>query len=136
MNPRNSGEIQDPDGTGTVGNPACGDVMTIQIKVQQDVLKDIKFKTFGCVAAIATSSTITEMAMGKTLEDGYKITRQDVATSLDGLPAAKIHCSNLASDALRVAINDYLKKHGRKPLGNDGEHGEGCTTTKEAIHHE
>jgi len=120
-NPRNAGEIPEPDGTGTVGNPACGDLMTIQIKVQDDIIKDIKFKTFGCAAAIATSSMITEMAIGKTLAEAYKITRQDVADSLDGLPPAKMHCSNLASDALRIAIDDYLKNHDRKPLGSDGD---------------
>jgi nitrogen fixation NifU-like protein len=109
-NPRNIGEIENPDGVGVVGNPVCGDVMNIQIKVENNVLTDIKFKTFGCAAAIATSSMITELALGKTIEEALKITRNDVAESLDGLPAQKLHCSNLAADALHEAIKDYLKK--------------------------
>jgi nitrogen fixation protein NifU and related proteins len=133
-NPRNSGEIPDADGEGTVGNPTCGDLMTIQIKVQGDIIKDIKFKTFGCAAAIATSSMITEMAIGKTLADAYKITRQDVADSLGGLPAVKMHCSNLASDALRVAIDDHLKKHGRKPLGPEAGDADKCETHEDIDH--
>jgi nitrogen fixation NifU-like protein len=109
-NPRNVGEIPDADGVGTVGNPVCGDLMTIYIKVKDDKLLDVKFKTFGCGAAIATSSIITELAKGKTLEEGLKITRSDVANSLDGLPPVKMHCSNLSADALHAAIKDYLKK--------------------------
>jgi nitrogen fixation NifU-like protein len=104
------GEISDPDGVGTVGNVVCGDMMTIYIKVKDDRLKDIKFKTFGCGAAIATSSMITELAKGKTLEEGLKITRADVADSLGGLPPVKMHCSNLAADALHAAIQDYYKR--------------------------
>jgi nitrogen fixation NifU-like protein len=110
-NPRNMGEIPDADGVGTVGNPVCGDLMTIYIKVKQDRLQDIKFKTFGCGSAIATSSMITELAKGKTLEEGLKISRVDVADSLGGLPAVKMHCSNLAADALHAAIEDYYKRH-------------------------
>ncbi|MGQ9543903.1 MAG: Fe-S cluster assembly scaffold protein NifU [Candidatus Bathyarchaeia archaeon] len=109
-NPRNMGEIQDADGVGTVGNPVCGDMMTIYIKVKDDRISDVKFKTFGCGAAIATSSMITELAKGKTLQEGLKITRSDVAESLGGLPPVKMHCSNLAADALHAAIQDYLKK--------------------------
>lgn len=109
-NPRNMGEIKDADGVGTVGNPVCGDMMTIYIKVGNNRLEDIKFKTFGCGAAIATSSMITELAKGKTLEEALKITRKDVADALDGLPTVKMHCSNLASDALKAAIEDYYKK--------------------------
>ncbi|MCX6659974.1 MAG: Fe-S cluster assembly scaffold protein NifU [Candidatus Bathyarchaeota archaeon] len=109
-NPRNVGEIPEADGVGTVGNPVCGDLMTIYIKVKDDRIVDLKFKTFGCGAAIATSSMITELAKGKTLEEGMKITRGDVAESLGGLPPIKMHCSNLAADALHEAINDYLKK--------------------------
>jgi len=109
-NPRNMGEIPDADGVGTVGNPVCGDVMTVYIKVEDNRLEDIKFKTFGCGAAIATSSMVTELARGKTLEEGLKITRGDVAESLGGLPTQKMHCSNLAADALHAAINDHLKK--------------------------
>jgi len=111
-NPRNMGEIPDADGVGTVGNPVCGDLMTIYIKVNGDRLEDIKFKTFGCGAAIATSSMITELAKGKTLEDAMKISRGDVADNLGGLPPIKMHCSNLAADGLHAAIQDYLKKKG------------------------
>jgi nitrogen fixation NifU-like protein len=111
-NPRNMGEIPDADGIGTVGNPVCGDMMTIYIKVKDDRLSDIKFKTFGCGAAIATSSMITELARGKTLKEALEITRKDVADSLDGLPSIKMHCSNLAADGLHAAIEDYLKKKG------------------------
>jgi len=109
-NPRNMGEIPDADGVGTVGNPVCGDLMTIYIKVKDNTIEDIKFKTFGCGAAIATSSMITELAKGKTLEEAMKITRGDVADSLGGLPPIKMHCSNLAADGLHAAIQDYLKK--------------------------
>ncbi len=113
-NPRNVGEILNADGTGTVGNPVCGDMMTIYIKVKDDRISDIKFKTFGCGAAVATSSMITELAKGKTLSEAAKITREDVAGSLGGLPPVKMHCSNLAADALREAIKDYQKKKGGK----------------------
>jgi len=109
-NPRNMGEIPDADGVGTVGNPICGDLMTIYIKVKDNVIEDIKFKTFGCGAAIATSSMITELAKGKTLDEAMKITRGDVADSLGGLPPIKMHCSNLAADGLHAAIQDYLKR--------------------------
>jgi len=110
-NPRSMGEIKDADGVGTVGNPVCGDMMTIYIKVKDNRLEDIKFKTFGCGAAIATSSMLTELAKGKTLEEALKITRANVADALDGLPPIKMHCSNLAADALHAAIKDYYKKH-------------------------
>ncbi|MCX9026086.1 MAG: Fe-S cluster assembly scaffold protein NifU [Candidatus Methanoperedens sp.] len=109
-NPRNVGEIKDADGIGKVGNPVCGDVMWIYIKVKDNRLEDIKFKTFGCGAAIATSSMITELAKGKTLEEALKISRGDVADALDGLPVIKLHCSNLAADGLHAAIKDYLNK--------------------------
>lgn len=109
-NPRNMGEIPDADGIGTVGNPVCGDMMTIYIKVSDDRIEDIKFKTFGCGAAVATSSMVTELAKGKTLEEALKITRKDVADALEGLPPVKMHCSNLAADALKAAIEDYYKK--------------------------
>jgi nitrogen fixation NifU-like protein len=109
-NPQNVGEIPDADGVGTVGNPVCGDLMTIYIKVKDDKIEDIKFKTFGCGAAIATSSMITQMARGKTIEEALKITRNDVASELEGLPPQKMHCSNLAADALKAAIEDYRKK--------------------------
>jgi len=113
-NPRNVGEIPDADGIGKVGNPQCGDVMWLYIKVKDNIVTDIKFKTFGCGAAIATSSMITELARGKTLEEAKKISRQDVAESLDGLPPQKMHCSNLAADALREAIKDYEAKQSAK----------------------
>ena len=113
--PRNVGEIPDADGIGKVGNPQCGDVMWLYIKVKDGILTDIKFKTFGCGAAIATSSMITELAKGKTIEEAKRISRQDVADSLEGLPPAKMHCSNLAADALREAIKDYETKKAAKP---------------------
>lgn len=116
-NPRNMGEIPDPDGVGTVGNPVCGDLMTIYIKVRDNKIADIKFKTFGCGAAIATSSMTTELAKGKSLEEALKITRADVAASLDGLPPVKMHCSNLAADALHAAIKDYREKNEAKTYG-------------------
>ena len=114
-NPRNVGEIEDADGVGEVGNPVCGDMMTIYIKVDDGKLTDIKFKTFGCGAAIATSSMITEMAMGMTIDKALEITRDSVADALDGLPPVKLHCSNLAADGLHAAIEDYLSK---KESGN------------------
>jgi len=110
VNPRNVGEIKQPDGYGKVGNPVCGDVMEIFIKVKDDIIEDIKFKTFGCGSAIATSSMVTELAKGKHVDEALKITRQDVADELDGLPSQKMHCSNLAADALKAAIEDYKKK--------------------------
>jgi len=111
-NPRNVGEIEDPDGVGTVGNPVCGDVMSIYIKVNDDKIADIKFRTFGCGAAIATTSMTTELAKGKTLDEAMEITRKEVAEKLGGLPPVKMHCSNLATDALHEAIEDYRKKKG------------------------
>ncbi len=113
-NPRNMGEIPDADGVGTVGNPVCGDMMTIYIKVKDNRIADIKFKTFGCGAAIATSSMTTELAKGKTLDEALKLTREDVAQNLEGLPPVKMHCSNLAADALHAAIKNYLEKGGKK----------------------
>ena len=98
---------------GLVGNIVCGDLMQIQIKVKDGILTDVKFKTFGCGAAIATSSMVTDLAIGKTIEEALKITRNDVAENLEGLPPVKMHCSNLAADALHAAIEDYLKKEGR-----------------------
>jgi nitrogen fixation NifU-like protein len=114
MNPRNVGEIEDADGIGEVGNPVCGDMMTFYIKVDNNHLSDVKFKTFGCGAAIAVSSIVSEMAMGKTLEEARKITPALVAKELEGLPKNKYHCSNLGAQALNKAIDDYLKKQGKK----------------------
>jgi len=110
MNPRNVGEIEDADGIGEVGNPICGDMMAFYIKVKDNRLENIKFKTFGCGAAIAVSSMVSEMAMGKTLDEAMKITPQSVADELEGLPKQKFHCSNLGAQALHKAIEDYLKK--------------------------
>lgn len=109
--PRNMGEISNADGVGTVGNPVCGDLMTMYIKVKDDRIKDVRFKTYGCGAAIATSSMTTELAKGKTLDEAMKITRASVADSLGGLPKVKMHCSNLAADALHAAIEDYRQKN-------------------------
>ena len=111
-NPRNVGEIENADGVGRVGNPVCGDLMWIYLKIAknekgEEVIEDIKFKTFGCGSAVSTSSMITEMAKGMTLDEAYKITRQNVANELDGLPPIKMHCSNLAADALKAAIDNY-----------------------------
>ncbi len=113
-NPRNVGELENPSGTGMVGNPACGDIMKLTIKVENDKITDVKFKTFGCGAAIATSSMVTELVKGKDLTEAEKISNATVAEALDGLPPVKMHCSNLAADALHSAIEDYRKKHGAK----------------------
>lgn len=110
-NPRNVGEIEEPDGVGQVGNPVCGDIMKMYIKVTDGRIEDIRFKTFGCGAAIATSSMITELAKGKTIEEALEIGNRTVAEALGGLPPTKMHCSNLAADALHKAIQDYLNKH-------------------------
>ncbi len=112
--PRNVGEIANPDGVGEVGNPVCGDMMNVFIRVKDNRIDDIKFKTFGCGAAIAVSSMITEMAKGKTLEDAMKITNMDVAEALGGLPQNKLHCSNLGADALHSAIKNYLDRKAGK----------------------
>jgi len=120
QHPRNVGEIKNPDGVGKVGNPICGDIMEIYIKVKANRIDDIKFRTFGCAAAIATSSTITELAKGKTLEEALKLTRNDVAYELEGLPPIKMHCSNLAADGLHKAIESYLKKS-HKGEGDGGK---------------
>jgi nitrogen fixation NifU-like protein len=109
-NPRNVGEMENPDGVGEVGNPVCGDMMTIYIRVKDDRIDDIKFQTLGCGAAIASTSMLTEMAKGKTLAEALEITKQDIADALGGLPAQKVHCSLLASDGLKAAIEDYRAK--------------------------
>jgi len=109
-NPRNVGEIDDADGVGEVGNASCGDIMKIYLKVKDDVIEDVKFQTFGCGSAIATSSMVTEMVMGKTLEEAENVTNKAVAEALDGLPPTKMHCSNLAADALHDAIKNYREK--------------------------
>lgn len=109
-NPRNVGEIKDASGVGEVGNPVCGDMMTFYVKIEDNIVKDVKFKTFGCGAAIAVSSIVTEMAIGKTIDEALKITKAMVAQELDGLPPNKMHCSNLGADALHKAIENYLNK--------------------------
>ena len=110
-NPRNVGEIPDANGVGTVGNAKCGDIMKMYLKVENDVIVDVKFKTFGCGAAIATSSMATEMVKGKTLEEALKLTNKAVAEALDGLPPVKMHCSLLAEEAIHAAVEDYMKNH-------------------------
>jgi nitrogen fixation NifU-like protein len=122
-NPRNVGEIPDADGIGEVGNPVCGDMMNVYIKVADDKIADIKFKTFGCGAAIAVSSMLTELAKGRTLDEAMKITNKDVATALGGLPQNKLHCSNLGADALHSAIKNYMdRKSGKiKDVAKDRE---------------
>jgi len=113
-NPKNVGEIEDADGVGQVGNATCGDIMKIYIKVKDNIIEDIKFKTFGCGAAIATSSKATELVKGKTIEEAEKLTNKVVADALGGLPGPKMHCSNLAADALHKAIEDYKSKQAKK----------------------
>lgn len=113
-NPRNVGEVDEADGTGTVGNPECGDIMKLTIKVEDDKITDVKFKTFGCGAAIATSSMVTELVKGINLKEADDVSNATVAEALDGLPPVKMHCSNLAADALHAAIEDYKKKSEEK----------------------
>jgi len=112
-NPRNVGEITDADGVGEVGNSKCGDIMKIYLQIEDNIIKDVKFKTFGCGAAIATSSIATEMIKGKTVEEALELTNKAVIEALDGLPPAKIHCSVLAEEAVKAAIEDYMKKQGK-----------------------
>ena len=114
-NPRNTGVIDNADGVGEVGNPVCGDMMTFYIKVKDGRLEDVKFQTFGCVAAIAVSSMVSEMALGQKLEEAQKITNQQVAETLGGLPQNKLHCSNLGAEALALAIKNYLEKRQEDP---------------------
>jgi nitrogen fixation NifU-like protein len=111
MNPRNVGEIESADGIGEVGNPACGDMMRLYLKIDEGKVVDAKFRTFGCGAAIASSSMLTEMIKGKTVDEARAITNQHVADALDGLPAVKIHCSVMAEQAVKSALDDYVKKH-------------------------
>ncbi len=113
-NPRNVGEMENPDGVGHVGNPVCGDIMELYIKVKDNIITDAKFKTFGCGAAIATSSMVTELVKGKSIEEALKVSNRAVAEALGGLPPIKMHCSVLAEEALRSAIEDYQKKSGAK----------------------
>jgi len=110
QNPRNVGKIEDADGVGVVGNPVCGDMMMITIKIRDDRIEDIKFKTFGCGAAIATTSMVTELVKGKTIEEALQVTNRDVAEALDGLPPIKMHCSLLAEEAIKAAVEDYRER--------------------------
>ncbi|MDD5044087.1 MAG: Fe-S cluster assembly scaffold protein NifU [Candidatus Omnitrophica bacterium] len=125
LHPRNVGEIPDASGIGNVGNPICGDVMRMYIKIQSNVIVDAKFKTFGCGAAISTSSMVTEMVKGKTIEDALKISNKAVAEALGGLPPIKMHCSVLAEEALRAALRDYYQRAGLdapEELKNEPKH--------------
>ncbi|WP_283674102.1 Fe-S cluster assembly scaffold protein NifU [Butyricicoccus sp. Marseille-Q5471] len=135
-NPRNVGEIADANGVGEVGNAKCGDIMKIYLQISDDgIIEDVKFKTFGCGAAIATSSMATEMVKGKTIEEALKLTNKAVAEALDGLPPVKMHCSVLAEEALRSAIADYYKRMGKDPtdiLGCDMD----CASCHAHDHHE
>lgn len=114
LHPKNSGRIDEADGIGQVGNPVCGDVMKIYLKIKDDRIEDIKFETFGCAAAIATSSIVTELVKGKTLDEAERVTNKDVAEALGGLPPQKVHCSLLAEEGIRAAIEDYRKRKGLK----------------------
>ena len=128
-NPRNVGEIPDASGIGTVGNPVCGDVMKMYLKIENEIITDVKFKTFGCGAAVATSSMVTEMVKGKPIAEALKITNKAVAEALGGLPAIKMHCSVLAEEALRSALKDYYKKQDKDAPFEDKAHtheGETC----------
>ena len=120
MNPRNVGEIENPDGQGTYGSPVCGDMMQIQIKVENDVITDAKFKTFGCGSAIASSSMATEMIIGKTIDEALEISNKQIIDELVGLPPVKVHCSVLADHAIKCAIYDYAEKNGKTYAGLEG----------------
>ena len=125
-NPRNVGEIENADGIGEAGNPKCGDIMKIYLKVRDSVIEDVKFKTFGCASAIASSSMATELIKGKTVDEAWGLTNSAVAEALDGLPPIKMHCSVLAEEAIHLAINDYRTKHGMDPIpmkDYDHDHG-------------
>ncbi len=123
-NPRNVGEIQDADGVGVVGNPKCGDIMKMYLKIKGERIEDVKFKTFGCGAAVATSSMATELVKGKTIAEALEITNKTVAEALDGLPPIKMHCSNLAEKAIKAAIDDYRRKNDQN--GNIGDRNATC----------
>lgn len=120
MNPRNVGELDNPDGQGTYGSPVCGDMMQIQIKVENDVITDAKFKTFGCGSAIASSSMATEMIIGKTIDEALAVTNKEIIDELGGLPPVKVHCSVLADHAIKCAIYDYAQKNGKTYAGLEG----------------
>jgi len=130
-NPRNVGELEDANAVGQVGNPKCGDIMKMYMKIENDVITDVKFKTFGCGAAIATSSMATEMVKGKTIEEALQLTNKAVAEALDGLPPQKLHCSVLAEEAIRATIADYYRRQGIDP-----EPIVGCNVDCDACHRE
>jgi nitrogen fixation NifU-like protein len=132
MNPRNVGEIVDANGVGQVGNAKCGDIMKMYLKIENNIIVDAKFRTFGCGAAVATSSMATELVKGKTVEEALKITNKAVAEALDGLPPVKMHCSNLAEEAIRAAIVDYQRKNG---LIEDNGESDVCCRRCDDIHH-
>lgn len=134
MNPRNVGEIPDASGIGQVGNPKCGDIMKMYLKIEDGIIKDAKFKTFGCGAAVATSSMATELVKGKTINEALGITNKAVAEALDGLPPVKMHCSNLAEEAIKAAIIDYYKKNNIDIPDNLEECYEGCTKCCSSKH--
>ncbi len=121
-NPRNMGEIPDADGVGEVGNPVCGDIMRITLRIEGDRIVDAKFKTFGCAAAIASSSMVTELIKGKTLDEAWSVTNRAVAEALEGLPPQKLHCSVLAEEGIHNAIDDYRTRHGMPPMGDGSQH--------------
>jgi nitrogen fixation NifU-like protein len=125
QNPRNAGDMDSPDGVGTVGNPECGDVMRLYIKVEDGIIADVRFKTFGCGAAIASSSYATEMIKGKRIEEALRYTRDDISDGLGGLPAKKMHCSNLAVDALKAAVEDYRTRQNGSGTAPDNPGGQG-----------
>lgn len=135
MNPRNVGELENPDGTGTYGSPVCGDMMQIQIKVENDIITDAKFKTFGCGSAIASSSMATSMIIGKSIDDALALSNKQIIDELGGLPAVKVHCSVLADHAIKSAIYDYAQKNGKTyeglegfdPEADDDDDEHGCT---------
>ena len=133
MNPRNVGEINDADGVGQVGNPKCGDIMKMYLKIKDNIIVDAKFKTFGCGAAVATSSMATELVRGKSVDEALKITNKVVAEALDGLPPVKMHCSNLAEEAIRAAIEDYQRKNG---LIDEGSDCNTCGRRCDDLHHD
>ena len=128
QNPRNVGEIKDADGIGQVGNPVCGDIMKIYLKIEKDVIVDVKFKTFGCGAAIATSSMATELIKGKHIDEALELSNKAVVEALDGLPPVKLHCSVLAEEAVKKAIIDYLKKQGKDTSKLEEKCESGCAT--------
>lgn len=131
-NPRNVGEIENADGVGQVGNPKCGDIMKMYLKIEDNIIVDAKFKTFGCGAAVATSSMATELVIGKTVEEALKVSNKAVAEALDGLPPAKMHCSNLAEEAITAAIEDYKRKNG---LLGDQCDCNACSRRCDDVHH-